>query len=319
MDVLAFQLLLFVVSFVLVWVGSGLAVDAISALAQQLKISRFILSFFVLGMLTSLPEMVIGTFAAVSGQPQVFVGNMLGGIIVILLCVIPLLAILGNGVSSPLQITRRSLLLILGVIVAPTLLIVDQRITRVEAVIFLLLYAFLFAYFAYEQSLFEKMLASARGVRKTSHTSLLSLIGGILMLIFGGYQIVHSTTFFSVYFSVSPFFVSLIAVSLGTNIPEFALIVRSIKKGKKDVALADYLGSATANVPLLGIFTLMFGEDIVLPGHVLQRIIFISLGLFLFFRFSGTHKKISRVEGWFLLFLYLMFIVTETVIALFFT
>jgi cation:H+ antiporter len=316
MELLALHTIFFLVSFFLVWCGAGLTIDAISSLASQLKISRFTLSFFVLGMLTSMPEIVIGTFSSLGGQPQVFVGNLLGGIIVILLFVIPLLAIFGNGVSSPSQISRRDLLLILAVIVAPSLLAADQRITATDAGIFLLLYALLFVYFAFEQSIFEKLFAKAKSSKKIKPTILFHLIGGVLMLLFGGYQIVQSTTFFSNYFSVSPFFVSLIAVALGTNIPEISLIFRSIRKGKKDIALADYLGSATANVPLLGIFTFVFGEDIVLPNHFLQRVIFTSLGILLFFRFSGTRKSISRAEGIFLLLLYFFFIVTESFIAL---
>ncbi len=313
------QLAFFFASFALIWFGAGFLIDTITVLAQRIKIPPFTLSFFVLGILTSLPETTIGAFSAAADTPEMFVGNFLGGSIVLLLFVIPLLAILGNGVKNPRHVSRRSLLLILSVIVAPSLFVADQNITPTEAVIFLFLYLILFGYFAFEQSMFEKLVANVRSRQKLPANLVLNLIGGALMLCFGGYQIVQSTNYFASALSISPFFVSLIAVSFGTNIPEIALIVRSIKKNKKDVALADYLGSAAANVPLLGFFTLVSGGTIHIPNHVVQRVVFTVLGILLFFRFSATQKTISRFEGFALLGLYMVFVVVETYVALFLT
>lgn len=315
MPALFLQIVLFVLSFVLVWVGAGLAIDSIVILARRWKIPAFTLSFFLLGLLTSLPEMVIGTFSVIENKPGVFAGTLLGGIIVIMLCVIPLLAILGNGVASPNKISRRDLILILSVIVSPSLLIADQKITRAEGVLFLVLYCALFAVLAFEQSLFSQVAATMKSKMKVPALLPLHLLGGVLMLLFGGYQIVESTLFFADYFSVSAFFVSLIAVSLGTNVPEISLIIRSIRKGRKDVALADYLGSATANIPLMGALVLFHGETLILPNHFLQRIIFTALGLVCFFFFSGSEKKISRREGLFLFFFYLVFLMVEIFLA----
>src|SRR3546814_16263914 len=60
----------------------------------------FTMSFFLLGLLTSLPELVIGLTSIVDGQPEIFVGNLIGGTIILFLLVIPLLALTSQGIKA---------------------------------------------------------------------------------------------------------------------------------------------------------------------------------------------------------------------------
>ena len=64
--------------FFVLWLGAGLIISAVEKASRILKISTFALSFFVLGILTSLPEIAVGVNSVVSNDPEIFVGNLLG-------------------------------------------------------------------------------------------------------------------------------------------------------------------------------------------------------------------------------------------------
>lgn len=308
---LLLQTIIYIVCFFLVWIGAGLVVSPISDLSKSWRLPRFIISFFLLGILTSLPEITISTIAILNNDPVIVAGNLLGGVIVMFLGVIPLLGLVGNGVKMPTQLNKKQLIITLLVVVAPAFLTADQKIGQYEAIFLILLYLSLFVMFSFKQSFFEKIKTGIISRKKNSMGHLFKIVLGVSILIGASNQIVNSTLFFADMFKISPFFVSLIVVALGTNIPEISIVFRSVMSGKKDIALADYLGSASANTLLLGIFTLMHGKTIQLPNHFFQRFSFLAVGLILFFFFARSRNTLSRKESAILLSLYLGFIMFE--------
>lgn len=302
---------LYFLCFLLVWLGAGLVVSGVTKLATSWKIPRFILSFFVLGFFTSLPEVTIGTISVMNGDPSIIAGNLLGGVIVMFLCVIPLLGLLGNGVRIPAQLDKQQLMLTLMVVVAPAFLTADQRIGKWEAIFLILLYFTLFLFFSFKQPLLEKIKQGLTKKKKKGAILFAQMALGIGILVVASNQIVDSTLYFAEILRISPFFVSLIVVSLGTNIPEISIVFKSVISKKKDVALADYLGSASTNTLLLGVFTLMYGKTIQLPNHFFQRFAFLAIGLVLFFFFARSKNTLSRKESSLLFLLYIAFVVFE--------
>lgn len=308
---LIFQITIFIFCFILVWYGSDIVVTAISSLSKSWRLPAFTVSFFILGLLTSLPEITISAVALMNNDPVIIAGNLLGGVIIMFLVVIPLLGLVGNGVKIPTQLDKKLLVSTLIVVVAPAFLTADQKISQWEAAFLILLYLSLLVFFSFRQSFFSKVKHSLSRKKTNSHKFLFKIIIGVLILIAASYQIVQSTIYLANYFSISSFFVGLIIIALGTNIPEIAIIFRSVSKNKKSVALADYLGSASSNTLLLGVFTLIYGKTIYLPAHFFQRFMFLALGLILFFIFARSRNHLSRLESLILLSLYFIFVIIE--------
>ena len=302
-----------VISFVVVWVGSGFVLRAITQISKRWRISEFMLSFFLLGIMTSLPEISIGISSILHENPEIFVGNLLGAVIVLFLFVIPLLAIFGNGVSAPRKFQHAQMVFILAVIAMPSLLTIDQTVSRGEAIAMIVVYFLLFLFFSVQEEITSKLQDHSKHTGRFGFVHALKFLFGAVLLIIGGWQIVEATTRISQELHIASFFVSLLLVALGTNLPEISIIIRSV------LALGDYLGSASANTLLFGLFSLIHGETIRLPNHILQRFFFIMIGLVLFFFFSKTKHTLSRREGLFLLGLYVCFFVGEVVLTLYLT
>ena len=121
------------------------------------------------------------------------------------------------------------------------------------------------------------------------------------------------TEYLASFFKISPFLISLVFLSLGTNLPELSVGLKSLALGKKDVAFGDYIGSASANTLLFGVLTLINKGDIIVPNHFFERFVFLIIGLTLFYLFSRSKNDISRTEGGILLFVYLLFFLVEII------
>lgn len=306
-----FQILLYVAAFISIWWGSGLVVASVSSLAYSLKLPAFTISFFILGVLTSLPEMAIGVTSVITGDPGIFVGNLVGGVVVLFLFVIPLLALVSNGVTIPKQLNKFSLVGILIACFLPTLFISDRTVDRWEAWVSIGFYILLFLFFSKEQGMLERIKHTVRKKRGVSLWDVVRIIAGVFLLVLGSHQIVDSTLYFADVLNIAPFFVGLIIIALGTNIPEITLIFRALVEKKHDVALADYLGSASANTFLFGVLSLIYPGTIQVPNHYFHRFAFVLVGFVLIFIFMRSKNKLSMIESIFLLLLYIIFIIME--------
>ncbi|NMB84131.1 sodium:calcium antiporter [Candidatus Roizmanbacteria bacterium] len=308
---MAIRIILYLACFVFIWFGSGLIVRSVDKFSRRLKISSFAVSFFVLGILTSIPELAVGITSVVDRKPEIFVGNLIGGVIIIFLLIIPTLAILGNGIKLSHNLNKKNLLLSLLVVAAPAFLISDQKVTVFEGVLMVFLYITLFYFIEKKKGLIETVEQKFIQEEKMLFIDLFNVLSGIAIIFLSSNFIVSQTIYFSSMIKISPFFISLIILSLGTNLPELSVGIRSIRSGKKDIAFGDYIGSAAANTLFFGLLTLVNRGDITIPNHFLLRFVFIAVGLFMFYIFSRSKHDISRHEGLALLSVYVLFLLIE--------
>ncbi len=312
------RVLIYVFMFFILWSGAGLIISAVEKASKMLKISTFALSFFVLGLLTSIPELAVGITSVVEGDPQIFVGNLLGGVVVMFLLIIPLLAVFGNGINLSHSMDSRSLLATMIVTIAPALLVADKRVGTFEAILMILLYISTLYMVQRKQNIVEKiesLQASLQNDGRVHIINLLKILGGLVLVFIGSEYIVKETLYFSGLLSISPFLISIVVLSLGTNLPELLLAVRGIKKHKKDVAFGDYIGSASANTLLFGGLVFMNGGKVVVENNFIQSLVFILIALICFYFFARSKNTISRKEGIILLVIYVCFLAIEFLAA----
>lgn len=307
------QILLYIVSFFLIWFAAGVIVTSVDRLAHKLNLSSFAISFFLLGILTSVPEISVGINSLIDKKPEIFVGNLIGGVVVIFLLIIPLLAVFGRGVKLAHQMESDKLLFALVVIIAPSVFTLDGRISFTEGLFMVIHYAFLVYVIEKRKGLLERIKDNFMDNKDHVANDLIKILAGVIAVFVASKYVVDTTIFFSNFFRISSFLISLIVVSLGTNLPELSLVIRSLLLKKKEVAFGDYLGSAAANTLIFGALVLMNRGDIFVPNNFLQTFIFVTGGLMLFYFFSRSKNDISRVEGLVLLLGYLMFLIFEVI------
>lgn len=307
--------LFFINAFIALWLSASLIITSIDKIAKKLKLSSFAISFFILGILTSIPEIAISITALVEKDPDIYVGTFLGGTIVIFLFIIPILAILGKGIRINYDLSNRKIILSLVVIALPALFIVDHRLTRLEGVLLIISYIILFFFIQKKHGIIDKILEPEPEEVLVSRTySLMDMAKvalGIITVFIASYYIVRQTEIFSASFGIPTFYTSLFILAIGANLPELSIAASAIIKGKKDVAFGDYLGSAAANTLLFGVFTVLNDGEIFTINSFFITFSFIVLGLCAFYYFSRSRRDISAVEGVILLGIYILFIYHE--------
>lgn len=304
------NLVIYISAFVLLWVGVGLIVKTVEKIAKRLKMSPFGISFLFLGLITTIPELSLGLNAIAEEQPEIFVGNLLGGIPVLFLFLIPLLAILGKGIKLDHNINNKMLLFMIALLIMPSLTIIDKRVTSIEGLIIIVMYFLLIFYIEEKDGFFKNHNFDLKN-HKTDIFDYLKVFIGLPLIFLSTKVIVTQTDYFSDLFNIPQFYVALFFLSLGTNIPEITIAIRSIMSGSKDVAFGNYLGSAAANPMLFGVLTIINGGEVLTGNNYLSTSIFIVIGLTLFYIFAKSKFEISRKEGYVLLSVYLIFILFE--------
>ena len=286
---------------------------SVDRLAHKLNLSSFAVSFFLLGILTSVPEISVGINSLIDKKPEIFVGNLIGGVAVLFLLIIPILAVFGGGVKLAHQLEGDKLLFALIVILAPSVFALDGKISFGEGLFSLFHYAFLVYIIEKRKGILERIKDNFIDNKNQVINDLVKIIGGVVVVFFVSKFIVDTTIYFSNLFQISPFLISLVIVSIGTNLPEFSLVIRALLLQKKEVAFGDYLGSAAANTLVFGLLVLANKGDVIVPNNFFQTFIFIAGGLILFYIFSKSKQDISRVEGLILLLAYVAFLIFEVI------
>ena len=307
------NIFLYIVAFFFIWFGAGLVVSSASKFSTKLRLSPFAFSFVFLGILTSTPEFSVGLQAVASSHPEIFVGNLLGGIVVIFLVVIPLLAVFGNGINLKDELDNKTLLITLGIILTPSLFILDKKVTTLEGTILVILYVVLLFLVERRNGIFDRSNEQLFNIKAYSYKDILKMLLGIGIVFVSSSIIVDKTTYFAGIFNISAFYISLFVIALGTNLPELSLAVRSIISRKREIAMGDYMGSAAANTLLFGIFTLLHGGEILTVDNFIITFLFILTALGLFYFFFRTKNYISRGNGFILLGIYVIFVIVELI------
>lgn len=305
------HLITYLIAFISIWFGAGLIVSSVDRISKKLHLSSFALSFLVLGILTSTPEFAVGLTSITDGAPQIFVGNLVGGIPVIFLLIIPLLAIFGKGIKLHHQLSNRNMVITLLVICAPFLLLLDNKITNPEGLFVIIFYLTSIFLVQRDHGLFDRDNTEIMNLRDYSFMDILKVLFGVTIVLISSHFIVENTVYFANLFSLPLFLVSLIFLSLGTNLPELSIAIRSIISGRKDIAFGDYLGSAAANTFLLGILSLLNPSEVVIQDHFFVTFFFIIAGVILFYFFARSKNLFSRREGFILLTVYFLYLAFE--------
>jgi cation:H+ antiporter len=306
---LTLHILLFVLGSVLLWISSRIVISGIDHIARRLQTSSFSISFLVLGILTSITEISVGINAAIAKKPEIFVGNLVGGSLVILLLVLPLLAFFNGGLRLGTHLRPRRLVYFLLITIAPLLTLIDGKVSLYEAFILMLAYAvFMYSVETEERSVEVRHHHEKPKGKYSLTTSIFLIVIGSAIIFGSSKLIINEVLYFADVLRVAPFLISILVLSIGTNLPELSIAVNAIRMKETDIAVGDYIGSAAANTLLFGVFSAFTGAyALSMPGYWLTFIIVIA-GYALFFLFLRSSRTLAVREAVVLFALFVVFV-----------
>jgi cation:H+ antiporter len=275
---------------------------AAAALAQRLRLSDYVVAFVVLGIATSLPEMSVAVNAAAAGTPQLSFGNLLGGIVVLLTLVSGLAATIHGRLPFSHAISARQLWLGSGVNLAPLLLVVDGRLSRLDGVILMAVYIAYVIYLGRTRPDVPAVESSSQPLWRIC----LQLLASAVALYFLADWAVNIALRLSIAVAVPPLVLGLLLLGFGTNTPELATALRS-RRRQQGLALGHLLGSASANTFIAGFLGFVAPFNLSSFGSI--AVVGVSLVAItaLFNIALRTDGHLSRREGIWLVVVYALF------------
>jgi len=318
-----FQFALFVVSgFFLLWSANWL-VGSVTQIAKYLRWREFVIAFFVMAILASFPNLFVGISSALQGVPELSFGDVVGNSVVDLTLVAALAVFFGKELRGEGPIVQRSSFLTIGIAIVPLLLILDNELGRGDAILLLIIF------FLYSAWLFSKreqythifshadLPAASEPIMRfrTFLKNIAKVIIGIVVLLLAAQGIVVSVVFFSGTFNLPLPIIGILVLGLGNALPEIYFTIAAAKKGSSRVILGDLMGAVIVMATLvLGVVALIHPIRIDDFSPFALARFFLIISAFFFLIFLRTDRKITRKEGFFLLFLYFVFVASEIIV-----
>jgi len=140
---------------------------------------------------------------------------------------------------------------------------------------------------------------------------LLKLILGIYLLSFGSNNLVNRSQTHATLFGVNEIVIGLTIVATGTSLPELVTSIIAAFKGKTDLAIGNVIGSNLLNqLLILGSCSIFSGfKGLVIEKSLIKvDLPFMVLTTFACLPIFWSKGKITRIEGFILLYLYIFYI-----------
>ena len=287
------EYLLLIIGFVLLIKGADFFVEGSSSLARFLKIPSVIIGLTIVAMGTSAPEASVSINAALAGNNDIAVSNIIGSNIFNGLVVVGICAFI-SGFKTNKDILKRDMPVNILITAILCVMIADGRLSRLEGILLLAGMSFYSV----------NMILSALKTRSSCpdeksmplYKSLIFIAGGLVAVIFGGNLVVNNASQIAVSFGVSQNFIGLTIVAIGTSLPELVTSIVATRKGDSGLALGNAIGSNIFNILFILGMSATISPLHILSESVIDCAILLVSGILLFV-FAYTRKSMNRTEG----------------------
>ncbi len=264
--------LLLVVGLGLLVLAGNLVVESSSRLGRRFGLSPTVVGLTIVAAGTSAPELAVTVEAVRRGDTDLAIGNVVGSNIANVLLVLGISAAIGAIVVAS-RVVRADIPIMIGSSLLLVMLVLDGELGRIDGVIMAVaLVAFvIFTLRASTDSPTPSPdTASSAGPRHHPARSVAELIGGIVLLAVAARLVVGGAEEIAVSLGVPQLIVGLTIVALGTSAPEIVTSVVAARRGHRDIAVGNAVGSNIANILLvLGVAGVIARDPIPVSNQVL--------------------------------------------------
>ncbi|MBQ8982476.1 MAG: calcium/sodium antiporter [Lachnospiraceae bacterium] len=291
-----------IIGFVLLIKGADFFVDGASAVARLLKIPSVVIGLTIVAMGTSAPEAAVSVTASMKGSNEIAVSNVIGSNIFNLLMVIGVCAAI-KAFATDMNILKRDMPVNIAATVLMLIFLLDGTIGRIEGII-LLVCLVVYLIVVVRSALKERKAAAASEEKEEKKMPIpliiVSILGGVLAIIWGGDLVVDNAQRIALSFGMSPMLVGLTIVAMGTSLPELVTSIVASRKGESGLALGNAVGSCLFNILLIIGLSATISPISPSGASVVESIT--DTGILagvtvLMLILSATGKKVSRLEG----------------------
>lgn len=295
------------ISLFLVIGGSILATKYSVRLANNFRLSKYIVGFIIVAVISILPETFISVNASLSGIPAFGLGTLFGSNITDLTLVFAVIIFLARrNIKIESRILNNNIVYPFLFLI-PLILGLEGYYSRTEG------YALIITGITFYYFVFKNGVQEAPNIKnnKNRFKNAAFLIGSMAILLIGAHYTVTSATSLANSLGLTPILVGMLIVGIGTTIPEMLFSVQAVRNHDDSLAVGDILGTVLADATIVvGILAVI--NPFSFPRNIIYVTgIFMIIASFILSYFMYTGKTISKKEGILLFIFWLVFVLTE--------
>lgn len=297
------EYLLLVVGFLLLIKGADLFVEGSSSLAKILKVPTVIIGLTIVAMGTSAPEASVSINAALAGNNDIALSNVVGSNIFNTLIVVGVCAAMMSFQVNK-DILKRDLPINLLVSIVLIIMALDGQLSRFEGMILLI---GMISYIAMMiMSALKNRLTEENMKTMSIQKSLLYIVIGLAAVIYGGDIVVDNASLIALSLGLSQNFIGLTIVAIGTSLPELVTSVVATRKGESALALGNAVGSNIFNILFILGMSATVSPLTILNESIMDCAVMIFVAI-LILVFAKTNQKMGRKEGFICILCYILY------------
>lgn len=252
------EYIILAISLVGIVLGADNLVAGAVSIARKYKVSDFVIGAAIVGIGTSMPELVVSFLGAVQGNADVAIGNVVGSNIFNVLGILGLTALF-----FPIAVKKENIKFEIPFCIFLSVLLTAlalnffngsvPTIGRLDGLVLLVLFAgFMWYSFNRDRS------AGVKAVEETETQNIsplwlaiLKVVGGLAVLIISCDFFVDNAVVIAKKFGLDDAFISITLIACGTSLPELAASLAAALKKNTQLALGNIVGSNIFNISLI--------------------------------------------------------------------
>ncbi len=273
-----------------------------------LGMPEFVIGIFIVGIGTSLPELIASMMSTYKGISEIVPGNIMGANISNILLITGTVALIHK---IDIHLSSRYIFIdlhyLIGCIFVFVLICVDGNINWIEGLFCLFIFV-VYSLYLIKNEIPETTTSHTRKKGKAPWKALLFLMAGAAGIFFGADYTITYLEKIALDWKIPASIVALTILSLGTTLPELVVNIGAIRQGKAEMAIGNVLGSCVFNLLVVPAGASFIGT-VSIPDNLLHFSLPVMAASGLFFYLLTHDKRISRWEGMLFILLYLLFVV----------
>lgn len=254
------EYLILVVALVFIVIGADQLVAGAVSIAKRYRVSDFVIGAAIIGIGTSLPEMVVSMIGAINGNADVAIGNVVGSNI------FNVLGILGiTGLLFPIAVSKANMRFEIPLCIGVSVLLMvltfnffipsEPIISRIDGFLLLICFAW-FMYYSFKRDGKNKSAEMEAGTAEDDGKTplwiaILKVVIGLGVLITACHFFVDEAVAIARAWGVNDAFISITLIACGTSLPELAASIAAAMKKSTQMALGNIVGSNIFNISLI--------------------------------------------------------------------
>ncbi|MCD6225506.1 sodium:calcium antiporter [bacterium] len=290
-------------------------ISSFKKISQKFHSGDFALANLIIGMGTSIPEIIIAVDCALKGKANISLGNVLGSNIADLSLIIGGATLLAGHLNVIDSVLDSDIFYTFLIAAAPLLLLSDGQLSRLDGFVLLVLYL------SWQTIVFTKKKKSGPFWKRlkekiklvfSAELPILKLVLSLAALLISAEFLVKTAISLGEELKIPELILGVFILGVGSSLPELAFETRGIKEKESAIVLGDLLGSVVTNSSFItGITAIISPVRLFTPKQYFTITFYFLVIFFLFYLFIKTKKRLEKWEAAFLVASYFLLLAIE--------